>query len=196
LIPKKKKKIEKEEKKPTFETPEDIYNVNLIAEKFEESILLIPTSIATMIQQRKRLAEDRVYLGVMGEDQDYLGRLYGDGGDHNYYKFAVTELLDDINNNILNEVDVGQHQVHHRIKVTKDELQMMGSPKQFRDIRSRLQNNISSLKSEMTIDDTSNSHQQFSLQSEKTKKAEEFIKKIHEKQLAADKVKHERKVKQ
>jgi hypothetical protein len=33
-----------------------------------------------------RLSEDQVYMGILGEDKSYLGRLYIDGGDEKYQK--------------------------------------------------------------------------------------------------------------
>lgn len=48
----------------------------MIEESFQGSIRGLPINIRSLIMQRQKLVEDKVYHGVMDDNSNLLGRLY------------------------------------------------------------------------------------------------------------------------
>ena len=55
-----------------FETPEEIYKADIIEKSYHDASLIIPANIRSLVAQKQKFIEDKVYLSLSDKGNNIL----------------------------------------------------------------------------------------------------------------------------
>jgi hypothetical protein len=111
------------------------------------------TALFTELDKRKRFHEDRIYLGVLEENQLFSDLIWREEIHSQPRKEEVALLFGDLHMLVMNDVWEGEYEIRPKETASKDEI-IYGSYKanQIRMTESIIKDKLSSLNEELTID--------------------------------------------
>ena len=162
----------------------------------------------SQIHKLKSFSEQRIYHAVLAENYNFNHHIWKETIKSVAVKEEVEILFNSLNNLIFDELltnNIEQYHIHFKEKPSKDEI-FLGNYKasQIKLAQSIIKDKIAGLNEEFSIpqaqheDDSKNyvapsNHKKFDLNSQETKKADEFVKKMQQEQKSIRK-KHKKMV--
>ena len=77
-------------------TVEDAYNADVIEQSFQVSIKMLPLNIRSLVMERQKFIEDKVYLEWVDNSNNVLERLYQNIDGETHFKDQIKENLNDL----------------------------------------------------------------------------------------------------